>query len=153
MSVMFLSFLSFRSPIQISLPFLLINESCNNIISKLRLNHMHPSFFTISFFFLLLRVVIYKVVSLVDSYSKFTQASSCKLFSNLKCQAAFVAFFFCEYLSCGECYPNQEWILSSWVLFFFQFRWPELMHLNNSLQLELWFHNSVNLKSQSGDSF
>jgi hypothetical protein len=68
---------------------------------------MHPFFFTISFF-LLLRVVIYKVVSLVDSYSKFTQASSCKLFSNLKCQAAFVAFSFCEYLSCGECYPNQE---------------------------------------------
>jgi hypothetical protein len=33
-------FLDFQSPMQISPPFLLIDESCTNTSSKLRLNHM-----------------------------------------------------------------------------------------------------------------
>jgi len=40
-----LPFLHFRPPKQIYPPFLLINESCTNTISKLRLNHMQYMLF------------------------------------------------------------------------------------------------------------
>ena len=40
-----LSLLDFRPPKQIYLPFLLIDESCTNTISKLRVNHMQYMLF------------------------------------------------------------------------------------------------------------